>query len=71
LNTLPIENYFHRYSLNDLGEIAGRIVRREQGKNGTRPRLEAVDLPGEFSAWDRVDRYFNGWEEKIQLKLGT
>src|SRR6202522_928719 len=44
-----------RHSLNDLGEIASSIVRRQQGELRTAGRGDLLDLAVKHSIWKRID----------------
>ena len=45
----------HRQTLDDLGEVAGGIVRRQQREDRSRSRREAVDDSWNRAAADRID----------------
>jgi hypothetical protein len=45
----------HRNALHDLGEVAGRVLRRQQRELGARARREALDLAAELVIAERID----------------
>src|SRR3954468_11071821 len=45
----------HGNALHDLHEVAGRVLRRQQAELGARGRGDAVDVPLELAAAERVD----------------
>jgi hypothetical protein len=45
----------HGHSLNDLGEIASCIVRRQKGELRAAGRRELLDLPVKYPVWEGID----------------
>jgi hypothetical protein len=68
-SALSIEKYLHRNPLNYFSEVAGCIVRRQQGKNRAGPALKAVHFPREFLTTNSVDRNFSGLTGPNPAKL--
>ena len=50
----------HRHTLNDLGEIAGRILRRDDAELRARGRREACDAAAKADAGQHVGNNFGG-----------
>src|ERR1700678_2004019 len=50
-----VQNDLHRDALNDLVEVAGRVVRRQQGECEPAGRRQAVDMTSHLDARETVD----------------
>src|SRR5215831_12996226 len=50
-----IDQNLDRHALDDLGEVAGRVLRRQQRELRPAARRQAVDLAGEVDAGESVD----------------
>ncbi len=60
----------HRHALHDLGEIAGRVVRRQQREHRARRRRHAVDDAVDLAGAEGIDRDLHRLARPDALELG-
>jgi hypothetical protein len=60
-----LEDDLHWNALNDLDEVAGRILGRQKAEARTGRARQAVDLALEFTAAERVDVDRRGWPGRM------
>src|SRR5580693_4709948 len=66
-----IEKYLYRHALNDLNKVPGCVLRRQQAEPGSRPGLNAIDVPFKHLSRVRIDGNFYRltWMNFVQLGL--